>query len=49
MKNNNGKSKLRFGKETKIETNKAGYAATLVACGWTVAMIEVSGVFGQEQ
>ena len=26
--------------------NKAGYTATLVACGWAGAIIEVSGTFG---
>ena len=37
--------------ETKISNrkNKAGYTATLVACGWAGAIIEVSGAFGQEQ
>ena len=30
--------------------NKAGYTATLVACGWAGAVIEkVTGAFGQEQ
>ena len=29
--------------------NKAGYTATLVACGWAGAVMEkVTGVFGQE-
>ena len=33
-----------------IDRNKAGYTATLVACGWVGAMIEkVTGAFGQEQ
>ena len=31
------------------QKNKAGYTATLVACGWAGAIIEVSGTFGQEQ
>ena len=30
-------------------SNKAGYTATPVACGWAGAIIEVSGTFGQEQ
>ena len=30
--------------------NKAGYTATLVACGWAGAVMEkVTGAFGQEQ
>ena len=29
--------------------NKAGYTATLVACGWAGAIIEVSGAFKQER
>ena len=30
--------------------NKAGYTATLVACGWAGAVIEeATGAFGQEQ
>ena len=30
--------------------NKAGYTATLVACGWAGAVIEkVTGAFGQDQ
>ena len=29
--------------------NKAGNTATPVACGWSGAIIEVSGTFGQEQ
>ena len=32
---------------TKI-TNKAGYTATLVACGWAGALLEVTGASGQE-
>ena len=35
---------------TRIRRNKAGYTATLVACGWAGAVIEkVTGAFGQEQ
>ena len=30
-------------------TNKAGYTATPVACGWAGAVIEVTRSFGQEQ
>ena len=30
-------------------TNKAGYTATPVACGWAGAVIEVNASFGQEQ
>ena len=30
-------------------TNKAGYSATPVACGWAGAMFEVTTPFGQEQ
>ena len=38
--------RMRYGKKR----NKAGYTATLVACGWAGAMIEkVTGAFGQEQ
>ena len=33
----------------KTKSNKAGYTATPVACGWAGAIFEVSGVFGQEQ
>ena len=34
----------------KTKINKAGYTATLVACGWAGAVIEkVTGAFGQEQ
>ena len=29
--------------------NKAGYAATEVACGWAGAIFEVTRPFGQEQ
>ena len=29
--------------------NKAGYTATLVACGWAGAVMEVTGAFRQEQ
>ena len=29
--------------------NKAGYTATVVACGWAAAVIEVNASFGQEQ
>ena len=33
-----------------LEKNKAGYTATLVACGWAGAVIEkVTGAFGQER
>ena len=32
-----------------LETNKAGYTATQVACGWAGAIFEVSGAFGQER
>ena len=34
----------------KITQNKAGYTATLVACGWAEAVLEkVISVFGQEK
>ena len=37
------------GKERKIERNKAGYTATLVACGWAGAVLEkVTRASGQE-
>ena len=29
-------------------SNKAGYTATLVACGWAGAVIELTKAFGQE-
>ena len=33
-----------------LHENKAGYMATLVACGWAGAVIEkVTGAFGQDQ
>ena len=33
-----------------VGDNKAGYTATLVACGWAGAVIEeATGAFGQEQ
>ena len=36
--------------QNKKKGNKAGYTATLVACGWAGAVIEkVTGAFGQEQ
>ena len=31
------------------QRNKAGYTATLVACGWAGAIIEVTRSFGQGQ
>ena len=34
---------------TRWMQNKAGYTATLVACGWAGAIIEVTRSFGQEQ
>ena len=34
----------------KLGYNKAGYTATLVACGWARALIDkVTGAFGQAQ
>ena len=33
----------------KFGENKAGYTATLVACGWAGAIFEVTRPFGQEQ
>ena len=30
-------------------SNKAGYTATPVACGWAGAVIELTEAFGQEQ
>ena len=36
--------------ETPIQRNKAGYTATLVACGWArIVMEKVTGAFGKEQ
>ena len=33
----------------RMKMNKAGYTATLVACGWAGAVIEkVTGAFGQK-
>ena len=32
-----------------MRRNKAGYTATLVACGWAGAIFEVASSFGQEQ
>ena len=32
-----------------VMINKAGYTATLVACGWTGAVFEVTRSFGLEQ
>ena len=32
-----------------FRTNKAGYTATEVACGWAGAIFEVTRTFGQEQ
>ena len=34
---------------TRSDKNKAGYAATLVACRWAGALIEVTRPFGLEQ
>ena len=34
--------------ERKLENNKAGYTAFLVACGWAV-IVKVTRAFGQEQ
>ena len=34
----------------RLITNKAGYTATIVACGWAGAVMEtVTGTFGQER
>ena len=35
--------------QKKNQTNKAGYMATPVACGWAGAIFEVSGAIVQEQ
>ena len=35
--------------ENAGDTNKAGYTATEVSCGWAGAMFEVTRPFGQEQ
>ena len=46
-----GKRKRKGSEKRKTgeKRNKAGYTATLVACGWAEAIFEVSGAFGQEQ
>ena len=35
-------------RERKKKKNKAGYTATLVACGWAGAVLELTRAFGQE-
>ena len=40
-------SRVEVETPTSVKSNKAGYTATLVACGWAGAIIEVSGAFGQ--
>ena len=43
-------SSFQYDKRYTDKLNKAGYTATLVACGWAGAVIEkVTGAFGQEQ
>ena len=37
------------GLKARTGSNKAGYTATPVACGWAGAMFEVTLSFGQEQ
>ena len=37
------------GHESTKKTNKAGYTATPVACGWAGAVFEVTSSLGQEQ
>ena len=36
-------------KKSQMLSNKAGYTATLVACGWAGTIFEVTRSFGQEQ
>ena len=35
-------------RKTRTDLNKAGYTATLVACGWAGAVLGVTGSSGQE-
>ena len=43
-------TEMSWVKRDCVERNKAGYTATLVACGWAGAVLEkVTKTFGQEQ
>ena len=42
-----GKTVVKLGLYGKIITNKAGYTATEVACGWAGAIFEVTRPFRQ--